>query len=74
MRTTLDLDEDVVAGAKQLARSRGRTLGEVVSELARQSLQAGSPPAVRNGFRLFASRNSKAGSNLRVVNELRDSE
>ncbi len=39
MRTTLQIDEDVLRVARSLARSEGRTLGEVVSELARKGLR-----------------------------------
>ncbi|MBN8714940.1 MAG: hypothetical protein J0H50_13430 [Xanthomonadales bacterium] len=35
MRTTLRLDEDVLAAARALAGQQDRTLGEVVSELVR---------------------------------------
>ena len=38
MRTTLDIDEDVLAAAKELARAEGRTMGEVISDLARKGL------------------------------------
>lgn len=38
MRTTLSLDDDVLAAAKERARREGRSLGEVVSDLARQAL------------------------------------
>jgi hypothetical protein len=38
MRTTLDLDEDVVTAARELAALEGRTLGTVISELARRGL------------------------------------
>lgn len=38
MRTTLDIDEDVLAAAKELARAEGRTIGEVISDLARKGL------------------------------------
>jgi hypothetical protein len=40
MRTTLDIDEDVLTVAKSIAKSQGRTLGAIVSQFARQSLQA----------------------------------
>ena len=39
MRTTLDLDDDVLISAKEIARSQRRTAGEVVSELARIGLR-----------------------------------
>ena len=38
MRTTLDLDDDVVAAARELAADERRSLGSVVSELARRGL------------------------------------
>lgn len=39
MRTTLDIDDTVLAAARSLARSRHVSLGEAVSELARRGLQ-----------------------------------
>ena len=54
MRTTLSLDDDVVEAARALARIDRRSLGEVVSELARRGL---APPRVEpddeNGFPVF---------------------
>ena len=38
MRTTLDLDEDVVRAARELATDTRRSLGSVISELARRGL------------------------------------
>ncbi|MGK2937928.1 MAG: antitoxin [Solirubrobacteraceae bacterium] len=38
MRTTLNLDDDVVAAARELAAGERRSLGAVVSELARRGL------------------------------------
>jgi hypothetical protein len=38
MRTTLDLDADVIAAARELAASQRRSLGSVISELARRGL------------------------------------
>jgi len=38
MRTTLELDDDVVAAAKERAAAERRSLGSVVSELARRGL------------------------------------
>jgi hypothetical protein len=42
MRTTLDIDDDVLAAANELAKSRKTTAGEVISELARRALTASS--------------------------------
>ena len=38
MRTTLDIDDDVLEAAKSLARQTDRTAGAVLSALARQAL------------------------------------
>jgi len=38
VRTTLNLDEDVVTAARELAVDRRRSLGSVISELARRGL------------------------------------
>jgi hypothetical protein len=72
MRTTLELDDDLLAAARQVARQKGETLGQVISELARQSLAATAPVKVRNGAMLFAPKASAAKTNLRTVNQLRD--
>lgn len=38
MRTTLEIDDEVVAAAKELAAIEGRSLGSVVSDLVRKGL------------------------------------
>jgi len=56
MRTTLNIDDDVLRAAKELARLRGSTAGSVLSELARHGLEHDRPrPAaqVRNGVPLL---------------------
>ena len=40
MRTTLDLDDDVVSAARELAAGECRSLGSVISELSRRGLTA----------------------------------
>lgn len=72
MRTTLELDDDLVGAAKNLAREQGVTLGQVISELARRSLAATAPLKVRNGATLFVPKAGASKPNLRVVNQLRD--
>ena len=50
MRTTVDLDEDILRAAKDLAHERTQSLGRVLSDLARSGLRpSASPPTVRNG-------------------------
>jgi hypothetical protein len=74
MRTTLELDDDLVNTAKQLARQQGATLGQVISELARKSLAAKAPPKFRNGFRLLTPIPGAPRADLELVNRLRDEE
>jgi L-amino acid N-acyltransferase YncA len=38
MRTTLDIDDDILQAAKELARVEKKTAGQVLSELARKGL------------------------------------
>jgi hypothetical protein len=38
MRTTLDIDDDVLQAAKELARAEKKTAGQVISELVRKAL------------------------------------
>jgi hypothetical protein len=72
MRTTLDLDEDLIQLARQLAQQRGMTIGQVVSDLARQALEAKPAPKVRNGVQLFVPRRGARKPHLALVNRLRD--
>ncbi|MBO0807386.1 MAG: antitoxin [Actinobacteria bacterium] len=55
MRTTLNLDDDILAVARTLADAEQRSLGEVISALARRGL---APPAARlseeDGFPVFS--------------------
>lgn len=66
MRTTLDIDDDVLAAAKELARLQGQSAGRIVSGLLRQALakppftpaDGTRPTAGVGGFRPFASRDA----------------
>lgn len=51
MRTTLDLDDAVLAAARALSRESGLSLGAAVSELALRGL---APRLVDDGFPTFA--------------------
>jgi hypothetical protein len=72
MRTTLELDDDLVHVAKQLAQQRGTSMGEVISDLVRESLEPKASPKLRNGVPLFAPTPGAKKPSLRLVNELRD--
>lgn len=50
MRTTIKLDDDVFQAARSLAKQQNRTLGTVVSELARRGLRPRIGAAERGGF------------------------
>lgn len=59
MRTTLNIDDDVLRAAKEIAKLRGNTAGAILSELARESLERERSTAsleVRNGVPLLPSR------------------
>jgi hypothetical protein len=54
MRTTLAIDDDVLAAAKDLAAAEQRSVGEIISSLARKALAPAAPTAaMRNGVPLL---------------------
>lgn len=53
MRTTLQIDDDVYEVVRSLAAAEGRSLGEIVSRLARQGLAPRAHVRERNGFPVF---------------------
>lgn len=73
MRTTLSIDDDVLAAAKGLAARQQKTVGEVISALARQALR---PPTARgetrNGIPLLPVRPDALPVTPELVNQLRD--
>lgn len=77
MRTTLDIQDDVLAAVKMLARRQGRTAGEVLSSLARSALTGavGNPDRVREpraayGFKPFAAGDAVVTDE--IIDDLRD--
>jgi len=60
VRTTLDIDEDVLRAAKELARREKKTVGAVISELTRKALTAppsgACQPKAGHRFRPFPKR------------------
>jgi hypothetical protein len=73
MRTTLDIDEDVLESAKELAAKRGTTAGRVLSELARSALAPhGRSPRMRNGVPVLPKRRGTQLVTPEIVNRLRD--
>jgi hypothetical protein len=77
MRTTLDIEDDVLQAAKEIARREGGTAGQVISRLARQGLSGsrvkkGRSPRVRAGVPLLPSRGEVV--TLEDVEKLMDKE
>ena len=67
MRTTLAIDDDVLSAAKEIALTERKSVGEVISALARRALvPQDSHAKTRNGVPLLKVR--KAGQ--RVTSEL----
>ena len=78
MRTTLEIDDDLLQAAKDLARQQKTTAGHVVSSLLRQALtQVHSPQDSQSihsspcGFRPFSNTDAQVVNNDQV-NQLRD--
>lgn len=73
MRTTLTIDDDVLAAAKALAEVQHKSAGEVLSELARQALQpAQAGHRYRNGVPLLEVKSNAMPITQELVNQLRD--
>ena len=77
MRTTLDIEDDVLQAAKELAEREGSTAGRVISALARRGLMAPErkskpPQSARGGVPLLPSRGEVV--TLDHVRELMDQE
>jgi hypothetical protein len=54
MRTTVDLDDDLLATVRAMARTEGRSIGRVLSDLARRGLvPAVSRVGEKEGFPVF---------------------
>lgn len=72
MRTTLDLDDDILEAAKELARSRDSTAGKVISDLVRRALAPKPATRVRNGVPLMSEPAGAPIITMDLVNRLRD--
>lgn len=74
MRTTLDIDEDVLQAAKELAVAQKRTAGKVLSDLARRALRPAGAEAVKNGVPLLPPRAGATVVTPDVIERLLDEE
>lgn len=66
MRTTLDIDDDVLMAVREIAAKEKRTAGKVLSDFSRRGMltgdptastaEQGSPYAMKNGIPILPSR------------------
>ncbi len=66
MRTTLDIDEDVLFAAREIAAKERKTAGKILSEFFRRAIQSGDagasitqygqPYVMKNGIPVLPSR------------------
>lgn len=75
MRTTLDIEDDVLLTVKQIARQRKTTAGSVVSSLLRESLQPKSfAIRHRNGVPVLPRGANTPVVTAKLVEQLRNEE
>ena len=77
MRTTLNLDDDVLFAVQERARREKRSAGQVLSDLARQALTSQRGPsndlgASHHGFRPLPRRGAAVSNAL--IDRLREDE
>jgi hypothetical protein len=73
MRTTLSIDDDVLAAAKELAERENKSVGDVITSLARQALRPKNrTKSRRNGVPLLPVRSGATRVTPALVNQLRD--
>jgi hypothetical protein len=74
MRTTLDIEPDVLDLAKSLADARRISVGKALSSLARKGALATVPLGERNGFSVFPVGDSQVKFGLEDVQAALDAE
>lgn len=72
MRTTVDIDEDVLLVTKEIAQREGLSMGKVLSNLVRLALTRQTDSQFRNGVPLFPRKSTGQVVTLDLVNQLRD--
>ena len=73
MRTTLAIDDDVLSAAKEMAAMENKSVGEVISDLARRALSpAESRIKTRNGVPLLKVKKGAPRVTSELVHHLRE--
>ncbi len=69
MRTTLQIDDDVLGAARSLAKARDQSLGQVISALARKGLADQSDPVDDAVFPTFKVPTDAAPLTFEIVRQ-----
>ncbi len=73
MRTTLAIDDDILAAAKEIAATEQKSVGEVISALARNGMRPiNTRRKTRNGIPLLAVRPGAQRVTSELVHQLQD--
>ena len=73
MRTTIAIDDDVLSAAKEIAAIENKSVGEIISSLARRALFPGeSKIKTRNGVPLLKVRKGARRVTSELVQQLRE--
>jgi antitoxin component of RelBE/YafQ-DinJ toxin-antitoxin module len=72
MRTTINIDDDILLAAKEIAQQRGVSIGEALSDLARRGFTRTIDENKRNGLPLFPIQPNAGVVTLELVNQLRE--
>ena len=72
MRTTLDIEDDVLQAAKEIGRRSRVSTGKALSDLARQALTRPQAPAVKEEKTVYGFRSLPGAPGKIVTNEMID--
>jgi hypothetical protein len=74
MRTTLEIDDDVLQAARSVAAAEGKNIGQALSEIARRGLAPRSQSKTRSGFPVFEVSRDASPITLEMVKDAMDEE
>jgi hypothetical protein len=72
MKAVLAIDDDVLEAAKAMAEEQHKTVDEIISELARRSIEENRPRETRNNIPLLPQHAQGKPVTMQIVNSLRD--
>lgn len=74
MRTTLEIDDDVLQAARRVAAAEDKSVGRAISDLARRGLAPGRQSKSRSGFPVFDVPPDAPPITLELIREALDDE